>query len=153
MKTPPRTLSLQAKSTASADALERAFARRLTRQLGGAEPALDAHVERRLSAARWQAVEAAARMRQAQAASAAALATSGGARGGLTVWWVRFASCLPPLALTLGLIGIDQLNLMQRIEAAAEIDAALLADDLPPTAYTDPGFAEFVKQPVKTTAP
>jgi hypothetical protein len=56
------------------------------------------------------------------------------------------ASFVPALALTLGLIAIDKLNLTQRIEAAAEIDAALLADDLPPSAYADPGFAEFLKQ-------
>jgi hypothetical protein len=54
---------------------------------------------------------------------------------------------LPALALTLGLIAIDQLNLTQRIEAAAEVDAALLADDLPPAAFVDPGFVEFLKQP------
>ncbi len=66
---------------------------------------------------------------------------------------MRLASFVPPLALTLGLIGIDELNLTQRIEAAAEVDAALLADDLPPTAYTDPGFAEFIKQPQRPAAP
>ena len=30
-------------------------------------------------------------------------------------------------------------------ELAAEVDAALLTDDLPPAAYTDPGFAQFLK--------
>jgi hypothetical protein len=64
----------------------------------------------------------------------------------LTPWWARLASLLPAVALALGLIAIDRLNLTQRIEAAAEIDAALLADDLPPAAYVDPGFAEFLKQ-------
>jgi hypothetical protein len=29
--------------------------------------------------------------------------------------------------------------------AAAEIDAQLLSDTLPPAAYSDPGFAEFLK--------
>jgi hypothetical protein len=121
--------------------------------LGGQDPALGAQVERRLSAARWQAVEAATRARRARVtARAAALATSSGP-GVFSVWWVRLASFVPPLALTLGLIGIDQLNLTQRIEAAAEVDAALLADDLPPTAYTDPGFAEFIKQPQRPAGP
>jgi hypothetical protein len=27
----------------------------------------------------------------------------------------------------------------------AEVDAALLADDLPPAAYSDPGFVQFLK--------
>jgi hypothetical protein len=30
---------------------------------------------------------------------------------------------------------------------AAEIDSALLADDLPPKAYSDAGFVEFLKTP------
>jgi len=29
--------------------------------------------------------------------------------------------------------------------AAAAVDAALLADDLPPAAYADPGFVAFLK--------
>jgi Protein of unknown function (DUF3619) len=29
--------------------------------------------------------------------------------------------------------------------AAAEIDAQLLSDSLPPTAYSDPGFAEYLR--------
>lgn len=129
------------------DQLERQFALRLTASLGGQDPALPQHIERRLSAARWQAVEAAARTRRLQAmAAAGALAAAHGPQS-ITPWWARVASFLPALALTMGLIAIDQLNLVQRIEAAAEIDAALLADDLPPAAYADPGFAEFMRQP------
>jgi len=151
--TPTRTQQPHRASTQSRESLERAFAHKLTQRLGGQDPALGAQVERRLSAARWQAVEAATRARRARVtARATALATSGGP-GVFSVWWVRLASFVPPLALTLGLIGIDELNLTQRIEAAAEVDAALLADDLPPTAYTDPGFAEFIKQPQRSTAP
>ena len=153
MKTNTRTELPDGATPHSRESLERAFAKRVTRRMGGLDPALGAHVDRRLSAARWQAVEAAARTRRAKATAAvAALAPSGGPRG-FSVWWVRLASCVPPLALTLGLIGIDHLNLAQRIEAAAEVDAALLADDLPPTAYTDPGFAEFIKQPQRPAAP
>ena len=153
MKTPTRTQQPHRASTPSRESLERAFAHKLTQRLGGQDPALGAQVERRLSAARWQAVEAATRARRARVtARAAALATSSGP-GVFSVWWVRLASFVPPLALTLGLIGIDQLNLTQRIEAAAEVDAALLADDLPPTAYTDPGFAEFIKQPQRPAGP
>ena len=35
----------------------------------------------------------------------------------------------------------------RQVVAAAEIDAALLTDDLPPDAYSDPGFAEFLRSP------
>ena len=132
---------------ANSQPLEREFARRVVARLGGREPQVHPHIERRLSASRWQAVEAATRTRRLKTmATAASLAATMGTSN-LTPWWARFASFLPALALTLGLIAIDQLNLMQRIEAAAEIDAALLADDLPPAAYADPGFAEFMKQP------
>ena len=120
IKTPTRTQQPHRAGSESQESLERAFAHKLTQRLGGQDPALGAQVERRLSAARWQAVEAATRARRARVtARAAALATSSGP-GVFSVWWVRLASFVPPLALTLGLIGIDQLNLTQRIEAAAE---------------------------------
>ena len=35
----------------------------------------------------------------------------------------------------------------EQVLAAAAIDALLLADELPVRAYTDPGFAEFLKAP------
>lgn len=153
MKTTTRTQQPDSAGRVFRESLERTFAQKLAQRMGGQDPALGAHVERRLSAARWQALEAATRARRAKAtASAAVLAPSVGP-GGLSVWWVRIASFVPPVALTLGLIGIDQLNLTQRIEAAAEVDAALLADDLPPTAYADPGFAEFIRQPQRPAVP
>ena len=40
---------------------------------------------------------------------------------------------------------IDRSYTQSQIEAAAEVDSAILADDLPPEAYRDPGFAEFLK--------
>ena len=131
----------------AASALEWQFAKRVTEHLGGHQPRLDSHIVRRLSAARWQAIETATRVRRLKAMATAATLATAGAQQRFTPWWARFASFVPALALTLGLIAIDKLNLMQRIEAAAEVDAALLADGLPPAAYTDPGFAEFLRQP------
>jgi hypothetical protein len=32
-----------------------------------------------------------------------------------------------------------------RAHEVAEVDAALLTDDLPPSAYADPGFIQFLK--------
>jgi len=54
-------------------------------------------------------------------------------------------AALPLLALVLGLIAISIIQNDNRTTELAEIDAALLTDDLPPTAYTDPGFAQFLK--------
>ncbi len=126
---------------------EHAFGKWVIAGLGGESPVLNAQVERRLSAARWQAVEAAQRIRRLKALDARPAVISYGSAAGLTPWWARLAAFMPVVALTLGLICIDQFNLTQRIEAAAEVDAALLSDDLPPSAYADPGFAEFLKSP------
>jgi hypothetical protein len=41
---------------------------------------------------------------------------------------------------------------VQQISATAEIDAALLGDELPPAAYTDPGFSEFLVTPLPPAA-
>jgi hypothetical protein len=35
-----------------------------------------------------------------------------------------------------------------RANELAEIDSALLIDDLPPAAYADPGFLQFLKNPI-----
>ena len=45
-----------------------------------------------------------------------------------------------------GAVLIQQQNDSEQTRLAADIDAALLADDLPPAAYTDAGFAEFLRQ-------
>jgi hypothetical protein len=65
--------------------------------------------------------------------------------GGLVPWWQRAASVLPLLMLVAGLLMIDQWSVREQVFAAADIDAQLLADDLPPAAYSDPGFAEFLR--------
>jgi hypothetical protein len=40
-----------------------------------------------------------------------------------------------------------------RAEELAAIDSALLTDDLPPAAYTDPGFAQYLKPADTVSAP
>lgn len=60
-------------------------------------------------------------------------------------WWNRIAAVLPLLALALGLIAISAIQNDNTAAELAEIDSALLTDDLPPAAYTDPGFAHFLK--------
>jgi hypothetical protein len=42
---------------------------------------------------------------------------------------------------------IQQRYTEEQISAAAEVDAALLVDELPPQAYSDPGFVEFLRTP------
>jgi hypothetical protein len=115
--------------------------------------ALDARpdIDQRLRVAREQAV-ARARAQQRLAPAGGAVALGGGtlALGGPSgsesnPWWLRLSSLLPLAVLLAGLLLIDHRYTQSQIEAAAEVDAALLVDDLPPEAYSDPGFAEFLK--------
>jgi Protein of unknown function (DUF3619) len=59
--------------------------------------------------------------------------------------WNRIASFLPLIALVVGLIAINAIQNERRANEVAEVDTALLTDDLPPSAYTDPGFVQFLK--------
>ena len=60
-------------------------------------------------------------------------------------FWGRAASLLPLVALLAGLMGIGVLQENQRAQELAEVDTAILTDELPPNAYTDAGFAQFLK--------
>jgi Protein of unknown function (DUF3619) len=57
-----------------------------------------------------------------------------------TLGWVA-----PLVVLVFGLIGIAQWQDESRINDIAEVDAALLTDDVPPDAYADSGFMAFLK--------
>jgi hypothetical protein len=61
-----------------------------------------------------------------------------------SIWW-RLASTLPLAVLLAGLVFIQHHYDWQQIEVAAEVDSALLADDLPPAAYGDPGFLQYLR--------
>ena len=52
---------------------------------------------------------------------------------------------LPLIALVVGLVAINIIQDDDRTSELAEVDAALLTDDLPPDAYADPGFVQFLK--------
>lgn len=70
------------------------------------------------------------------------LALGGGHNG--SPRWLKLASLMPLLLLLLGLVLIQHSQFYQQVRAAAEIDTALLSDNLPPAAYGDPGFSEFL---------
>ena len=59
-----------------------------------------------------------------------------------------FGSVLPLLTLVAGLVFIYDFHNNQSALELAEIDSALLTDDLPPNAYTDPTFLDFLKYEV-----
>jgi hypothetical protein len=135
-------------------ALQARVAARLVIGLSERAEALPHDLAERLRVARQQAV---ARSRQARqrvplSGPAAGVLTVGSARGAALLaqpspWWQRAASLLPLALLVLGLLMIEQRAEQEQVHAAAEVDALLLADDLPPDAYSDPGFAEFLRSP------
>ena len=57
----------------------------------------------------------------------------------------RIAVAAPMLALVIGMGGVYQYEQQQRLAAMADIDAAVLADELPLTAYLDHGFNAYVE--------
>jgi len=122
--------------------LETRLATSLATLLHDSERALPAGVDERLRVAREQALAAARRARPAQV-----VAVGGGsaALGRLGSWWPRLGAALPVLLLVLGAWQLTEGKRRDDARAAATVDAALLADDLPPAAYADPGFVAFLK--------
>lgn len=133
-------------SASEREAVQAGLARRWLAPLDAS--ALPHDIEQRLRFARDRAVAEAAAQRRRLAVATGVVGLSHGTAA-LTgpAWWQRLASTLPLLVLVAGLLAIPQLKNAGQIDAAAEIDAILLADELPPAAYTDPGFAEFLKGP------
>ena len=127
------------------------YAARVTRRLSTGMDDLPYDITERLRAARMQALA----KRKVVAVQTAAVASSAGAgtlvlgggngrRSGFG-WWQPMASALPLIALVAGLVAINIIQDDDRTSELAEVDAALLTDDLPPDAYADPGFVQFLK--------
>lgn len=135
-------------SPAARMAAERRFARGIAAALDRSAIAAPADVGERLRFARERALARARETRHDEArpvgASASGAAILGFAR---SAWWLRVATWLPLVALVAGLILIDEQSTREQISAAAEVDAELLGDDLPISAYGDAGFLEFLKSP------
>lgn len=132
------------------EGLEARFGVRVAAMLGERLERTPPDITERLRVAREQALERARQARrQPQLAVAGAPVVVGrgpsAALADRPGWGLRFASVVPLLLLVAGFVAIDRLHERAQIQAAAEVDAELLADDLPPDAYTDPGFAEYLK--------
>jgi hypothetical protein len=127
--------------------LQDRFGRLVAARLSAGTAELPHDVAERLRAARVQAV---ARRKPANLRAPAAFAKSGSAAT-LTFGdegqslWNRIASILPLVALVAGLFVIQVAQDERRAHEVAEVDAALLTDDLPPAAYADPGFVQFLR--------
>lgn len=132
--------------------IEARFARRIVARLDQQSDLLGHDIAERLRVGREQALARARQARAARPATSAKPLIVGAAQGTLSLGgspsgWLRLASLLPLMVLVAGLLAIQYLHEQAEIRAAADVDTALLADDLPPEAYGDPGFAVFLKQP------
>ncbi|MDM0020232.1 DUF3619 family protein [Variovorax saccharolyticus] len=127
----------------SAAAIEEQFGRRVAARLSAGNLELSHDIGERLRAARVQAV---ARRKAVPQLRPAPVALSNGPAAALGGgWWTRIGSVVPLVALAAGLMAISVIQDERRTNELAEVDSALLTDDLPPAAYTDPGFAQFLK--------
>lgn len=59
-------------------------------------------------------------------------------------WKEKLSIFLPLLFLILGLVTLESLTQVNHIQNIADIDTAVLTDDLPLDAYLDRGFEQFV---------
>ncbi|MCW5635934.1 MAG: DUF3619 family protein [Rubrivivax sp.] len=137
-------------------ALQARLAARLAAGLTERASQLPHDIGERLRVARDQAVARAVAARKATprepvvAEAQVVGVTAGGTAvlgGGSAPWWQRLAALLPLVLLLSGLLLIQRQAELEQVSAAAEVDAQLLADDLPPDAYSDPGFAQFLREP------
>ena len=125
-----------------------AFGKAIAARLSDGTDALSHDITERLRAARVQAV-AKRRLVISQFSALNVLVCGGEAvlqlGGSEGSWWDRIAALLPLLALVIGLVSIAVMQDELRAREVAEVDAELLTDVLPPAAYTDPGFAQFLR--------
>lgn len=133
-----------------AEVLQNRFGLRIASHLAGAAAELPHDISERLRAAREQAVAqrrrpaTAVRLRTATEVSGSGSATLSFGDEGLG-FWGRLASIGLVLALAIGLVAINVLQDDDRAMEIADLDSALLTDDLPPEAYADPGFLRYLK--------
>lgn len=130
------------------ESLEARLAARLAAGLNERAAEVPHDIAERLRISREQALR---RARQRRLAPAVEPVVAASGHGGLRLgggFWLGLASWMPLLVLVLGLVLIQQWTQREQLLATAEIDAMLLADDLPPAAWNDPGFREYLKAPV-----
>jgi hypothetical protein len=123
------------------------FARSVVARLNDASEKLPHDISERLKAARNLALGKRKLLSTVKVASGVAV-------GGNTVAlhfgdghrrvWNWFAAAVPLIVLVGGLFAIDAVQDGFGAMEIAEVDAELLTDDLPPAAYTDPGFLGFL---------
>ena len=132
----------------TADTLQNRFGLKAASYLSAGSADLPYDISERLRSARVQALSM-RKMVKTQTAgnvltvgNSVALSWGGGDGFG---WWSRIGSVLPLIAMVVGLLAINSIQNENRAKEIAEVDVALLTDELPPAAFADPGFVQFLK--------
>ncbi len=115
---------------------------------------LSYEVTERLRAARTRALSL-RRIAQPQLQTAQEIQTQNGSAllkfpSQILLFLQTFGSIIPLLGLVAGLVLIHEFHNDQSALELAEIDSALLIDDLPPNAYTDSSFLDYLKYEVNS---
>ncbi|MGE0800664.1 MAG: DUF3619 family protein [Lautropia sp.] len=138
---------------------ETQFARSVCRHLDRSAEALPYRAQQRLAAARQAALD---RLPATTAGSAVGFAALTPGRTqtapalavgrqrvepdrSTSLWWRLAATVLPALLLVIGIVVADTIEEEQAVADLAEVDSALLTDDLPLVAYADHGFGVYLK--------
>lgn len=142
--------------SAQAQAAADRFALRVASRLSSGTAELPYDITERLRASRAQALVKRKKEPVPVRLAAPVVVGSGGSavlgRGGNEEggWWRALISAVPLMALVVGLVVINTAQDERSANDVAEVDAALLTDDLPPAAYADPGFVQFLKTAAST---
>lgn len=131
------------------------FAKRVVQHLDHGTETMEYDITERLRAARERALSQRKRAPVVVSATSTAPARMGTTSSGAAMlgkggndhssWWQWAISGLAIMGMVFGLITISVEQDNAYIQNVAEVDAQLLTDDLPPQAYTDPGFVQFLK--------
>ena len=147
-----------ASHSASPEQAAELFARRLTARLSADTDDLPYDISERLRAAREQALAQRKKVvpvREWHHATAVQrqghTATLGSGDNEGRTWWRALISAVPLVALLVGLVVVDSFQDESGATEVAEIDAALLTDDLPPAAYADPGFVQYLQSTTRSS--
>lgn len=134
--------------TKRTDSLQNRFGLKTASYLSAGAVDLPYDISERLRAARSQAVSV---RKIAKPETDKSIVNTGGSAAliwgtgeGLS-WWARIGAVLPLIALVVGLLTINSIQNNNRAQELAEVDVALLTDELPPAAFSDPGFVQFLK--------